>query len=125
MQCYFRDGGHDGENAHRYGSSPSNQRIESWWSFFRRSRSNWWINYFKRLVQDGILQLGNELHMECLWFCFLTVLQNELIETVEHWNTHYIRPSRYDTVPGVPNVLYFLPELSGGNDLPLQMLLRV
>lgn len=81
MQCYFRAGGNDalaGENAHRYGSSHANQRIENWWSFFRRSRSNWWINYFKVLVQDGVLQTGNELHMECAWFCFSQVIQNEL-----------------------------------------------
>lgn len=119
MQCYFRASGNDalaGENAHRYGSSHANQRIENWWSFFRRCRSNWWINYFKVLVQDGVLQTGNELHMECAWFCFSQVIQNELNEIVEHWNTHYIRRSRHDTIPGVPNVLYHLPELSGGTD---------
>ena len=32
----------------------------------------------------------------------------------EHWNTHYIRKSRYDTVAGRPNSLYFLPEINGG-----------
>ena len=34
MQCYFRAGDTDaldGENAHRYGSSHANQRIENWW----------------------------------------------------------------------------------------------
>ena len=119
MQCYFRASGNDalaGENAHRYGSSHANQRIENWWSFFRRSRSNLWINYFKVLVQDGVLQTGNELHMVCAWFCFSQVIQNELNKIVEHWNTHYIRRSRHDTIPGVPNVLYHLPELSGGTD---------
>jgi hypothetical protein len=33
MQCYFRASGDDefaGLNAHKYGSSPSNQRIEGW-----------------------------------------------------------------------------------------------
>ena len=35
MQAYFRSDGDDelaGVNAHRYGSSPANQRIECWWS---------------------------------------------------------------------------------------------
>ena len=119
MQCYFRAQGDDvlaGEKSHRYGSSHANQRIENWWSFFRRCRSSWWINYFKDLVHDGILKLGNELHMECAWLCFSPVIQQELNELVEHWNSHYIRRSRHDTLPGAPEVLYYLPELSGGSD---------
>ena len=42
MQCYFRQNGNDQfawSNAHKYGTSPANQRIESWWSHFRRARS--------------------------------------------------------------------------------------
>lgn len=41
MQCYFRQDGEDtfaGEKAHRYGSSPAHQRIEAWWTHFRRGR---------------------------------------------------------------------------------------
>ena len=40
MQCYFRSNGADefaGVKAHRYGSSPANQRIECWWSFLRKN----------------------------------------------------------------------------------------
>ena len=50
VQSYFCCDGHDehaGTKAHIYGSSHSNQRIECWWSSFRKSRSNWWINFFK------------------------------------------------------------------------------
>ncbi|KAK3705579.1 hypothetical protein QZH41_008447 [Actinostola sp. cb2023] len=57
MQCYFRAECRDeflGEKAHQYGSSPSNQRIEGWWS------SNWWIILFKDMTQSGVLELGNE-----------------------------------------------------------------
>ena len=44
MQSYFRPDGDDefaGSKAHQYGSSPSNQRVEGWWSIFRQSRSDW------------------------------------------------------------------------------------
>ncbi|CAB4001850.1 Hypothetical predicted protein, partial [Paramuricea clavata] len=34
----------------------------------------------------------------------------ELDELQHHWNTHYIRRSRHDTLPGRPDELYFLPE---------------
>lgn len=33
-----------------------------------------------------------------------------------NWNTYHIRPSRHDTVGGVPDVLFQLPELSGAFD---------
>ena len=74
MQTYFRQDGSDefaGEKAHRYGTSPSNQRIECWWSFLRRGRSSWWIHLFKDMVDSGLLDLGSKLHTECLWFCYL------------------------------------------------------
>lgn len=117
MQAYFRQNGRDqfaGEKSHRYGTSPSNQRIECWWSFLRRGRSSWWIDLFKGLVEDGLVDLGSELHRECLWFCYQGVIQEDLDHVKYHWNTHRIRPSRHGTVPGVPDVLYFLPQRSGG-----------
>ena len=81
MQCFFRQNGNDelaGDRSHKYSSSPSNQRIEAWWSYFRRHRSNWWINLFKDMIDYDMLDLGNEFHIECLWFCFSKVLQNDL-----------------------------------------------
>lgn len=117
MQCYFRQDDNDelaGMNAHKYGSSPSNQRIECWWSFLRRGRTSWWIDLFKEMVNSELLDLGNMLHTECLWFCFQGVLQEDLDEVRLHWNTHRIRYSRHGTVPGVPDVLYHVPEQSGG-----------
>ena len=35
---------------------------------------------------------------------------------MDHWNTHYIRRSRYDTVSGRPDELFYLPELHSGKD---------
>lgn len=119
MQCYFRADGNDqfaGEKAHQYGTSTRNQRIENWWSHFRKMRSNWWINFFKDMSSSGILDLDNELQKECLWFCFHAVLQEDLQKTKDTWNTHHIRPSRHDSVSGSPDVLYYLPERSGGMD---------
>ena len=52
--------------------------------------------------------------MECLWFCFSDLIQQILDDVKEEWNTHYIRESRYDTVRGRPDTLYYLPGLSGG-----------
>lgn len=125
IQCYFCNDNYplNGENAHRYGASTSNQRIENWWSHFRRTSSNWWIHFFKDMLDADVLNLNNELHMECLWFCFHGVLQDALNEVKEYWNSHYIRSSRHETVGGVPDILYFLPERSNAVDclVPLSL----
>lgn len=115
MQCYFRQNGQDefaGEKAHKYGSSPANQRIEAWWSHFRRGRAGWWIDFFKDMVNAGVLDIGNVMQMEALWFCFEAVIQNELDNVKQHCNTHRMRPSGHGTVPGVPDVLFYLPQRS-------------
>ena len=119
MQSHLRANGNDqfsGTKAHRYGSSPANQRIEGWWSFLKRSRSSWWINLFKNMCESGALELGKSFHMENLWFCYSKVIQKELDQVRDHWNSHYIRQSRHDTIPGVPDILYYLPERTGGTD---------
>ena len=51
-----------------------------------------------------------------MWFCFSGVLQIALDDMKKYWNTHYIRQSRHETVAGVPDILFFLPENSGGTD---------
>lgn len=119
MQAYFRSSGEDhlaGCKAHRYGSSPANQRIECWWSFLRKNRSNWWINFFKDLVETGDLDTSNDMQKECLWYCFSGLLQQDFNTVKQHWNTHYIRKSRFETVEGRPDELYYLPECAGATD---------
>ena len=119
MQCYLRAEGTDdwaGEKAHVYGSSPANQRIEAWWSFLRRNRSGWWIDFFQDMSNHGLLEVGNMYHMEALWYCFNKLLQEDLTMVKEHWNSHYIRKSQHETVSGIPDILYFLPEYYGGEN---------
>ena len=54
--------------------------------------------------------------LECLWYCFNEIIQQDLEFVKLHWNTHHIRPSRHDTVSGKPDEVFYLPELSGGID---------
>ena len=111
-QCFFI--GND--LAHIYGTSPHKHRIEGWWSYLRQHLTTWWINFFKALLEQQVFTTGNELQMECLWFCFATLIQQDLDRLKEHWNTHYIRESRHNTVKGRPNELFYLPELRGTED---------
>ena len=43
-----------GYDSFRYGSSTSNQRIEAWWSQFRKAKGTWWINFFKDLIDSNV-----------------------------------------------------------------------
>ena len=118
-QCFFRRNGTDslaGLKAQRFGSSHSNQRIEAWWAFLRRTWSTWWMNFFKDMIHEGHLDASNKLHLECIWFCFKNLIQNELNGVMEEWNNHYIRKSRFQTASGIPNNLFFLPESVGATD---------
>ena len=54
--------------------------------------------------------------MQCLWICFSSLIQKDLDEVKEHWNTHRIRPSRFDTISGIPDELFYLPERHGRVD---------
>ncbi|XP_054886887.1 uncharacterized protein LOC129360588 [Poeciliopsis prolifica] len=48
VQCTLRHAHTDyyaGSSSHSYGSSTGNQRIESWWSSFRRGRSQFWMDF--------------------------------------------------------------------------------
>ena len=81
IQSYLRRNHSDcfaGTNAHVYGTSPSNQRQEAWWSFFRRHRSNWIINFFKEMVECDEFHRNDPLEVSCLRFCFGPLLQNDL-----------------------------------------------
>ena len=65
------------------------------------------LTFFKDMVTAGVLDVGNVMQMEALWFSFEAVIQNELDNVKQHWNTH-----RHGTVPGVPDVLFYLPQRS-------------
>ncbi|KAI7809774.1 hypothetical protein IRJ41_016386, partial [Triplophysa rosa] len=107
---------HAGSRSHMYGTSLSNQRIESWWSIFRKARAQFWMDLFGDLRNEGHFNGSNE-HQCLLQFCFQNILQADLDECVELWNKHRIRPSRLAMCPGgVPNELYYLPHRSGSRD---------
>ena len=109
IQCKFANN----TDAHRYGSSISNQRIENFWSHFKRIYLPWAIDFFKDLVATGSLILGNIVQMECLWFVLSPLIQCELDRLAKEWNAHKIRKSNHSLFSGIPDELYFFPESLG------------
>ena len=49
-------------------------------------------------------------------------MQNDINNVKDHWNSHRIRGSRFETVSDRPNILYSLPYLTNGEpDLQLDV----
>lgn len=117
MQRFFRRNALDefaGEKSFLYGKSTSNQRIEGWWTFLRKSESDFWIKYFKDLRDQGLYVETDKIHVECLKFCYMPLLREELYKVAAHWNLHKIRPSSNNNSPhGRPDINYFIPEAFG------------
>lgn len=113
VQRYFRRVDNDefaGDKSFVYGKSVSNQRIEAWWSMLRRECIDWWITYFKNARDRGMYDDGNNIHVECLKFCFSDLIQKELHRIARLWNLHKIRPStNADSPHGRPDTLYHIP----------------
>ena len=85
-------------------------------SFLRTTETNWWMNFFKDLRDQGLYSDDDPVQVECLKFCFMPLIQGELDHVTQHWNLPKIRlSSNVESPSGRPDVLYFLPELSGSS----------
>ncbi|OWF45037.1 hypothetical protein KP79_PYT01623 [Mizuhopecten yessoensis] len=120
LQPYFRYSARDsmaGMKSFMYGKSTSNQRIEAFWGLLRRQGFDWWINLFKDLRDMNAFDDCDPLHVECLKFCFMNVIQAELDRIAFHWNLHDVRSQKFAEAPhGKPDVLFFIPETLGAHD---------
>lgn len=127
IQRFFRrsmDDDFAGDKSFTYGKSTSNQRIEAWWGRLRQGCADWWIEFFKDLRDSGLYCDDNVIHCECLKFCFMDVIQNELHRAAKEWNVHRIRPSsNVESPAGKPDVLYFVPGSVNAQDylIPVDM----
>lgn len=100
------------------GSSVHNQRIERWWGYLGSSWTQYYKDLFKDLRDSGIHDVNNVLHCQCLQFCFMSIMQEELDRVREHWNLHKVRKMSNVVLPsGKPDFLYFNPEVFGKHDL--------
>ena len=120
-QCFLRRNHIDyyaGSKAHLYGSSHHNQRIEAWWSQFRHMKTQFMITFFRRMVNEGELNVDNDLQKACLQYCFGELIQIELDQCKDAWNSHYIGESTRSQCHGRPDTLYHIPS----EDFPDQSL---
>jgi hypothetical protein len=68
-----RDNLSDG-NSFVYGWSIANQRIEAWWCILRKKCSQFWMNLFSELKDNGEFT-GNLIDKNLIQFCFMALIQ--------------------------------------------------
>ncbi|XP_057306649.1 uncharacterized protein LOC130644886 isoform X2 [Hydractinia symbiolongicarpus] len=106
-----------GENSVLFEKSTSNQRIEALWLYLRKTKIDWWINYFKDMDSDGSWESSDMIHREALKFCSNEIVQKELDDFRVLYNTHRIRPYRNQHCPnGRPCFIYSVPEFYGSRN---------
>ncbi|XP_069109274.1 uncharacterized protein [Argopecten irradians] len=118
IQCVFRHDADDcfsGIDSFRVSRSVFNQRIEAWWSLLRRRQTHSWIAMLKDLESMGNFHRGNVNEMYSLRYCLMPLIQSELDNIRDEWNSHHVSYSRQASCPnGRPDVLYTLFEDTGG-----------
>ena len=58
--------------------------------------------FFLHLETEGVIDMTSAIDKECLWFCFSKIIQKDFDVLTDHWNSHRIRKSRFETIPGRP-----------------------
>ena len=97
-------------------TSPQNQRIESYWSVLQRDRLGWWRRFFQDLVDLELLNTDDPVVLDCLHYCFMGIIRDELNSVKEDWNTHIISRSHKSGPTGRPICVYYLPHLYDKQD---------
>ena len=106
---------HDPEISFRecymYGTSTSNQRIESWWAQLTKTATSTWMTFFRALTESNKYSndvLADRISLLAVYF---PTIRTDITHFVDNWNTHKIRkqPHRPSAVQGRPYNLFFHP----------------
>ena len=70
------------------GSSTHNERIERLWRDVFRCVGVLFVDTFRKLEEDGVLDCLNEIDLYCLHFVYLPRIESALDAFVDSWNNH-------------------------------------
>lgn len=60
------------------------------------------------------------VHLECVRYCFLPMINKKLYRVIQHWNEHTIRRnSNADCPSEKPDVMYLQPEIYPTRDFKM------
>lgn len=92
-------------------TSPQNQRIESYWATLQKDKIGWWRRFFRDLTDNELLDTSDPVVLDCVRYCFMGIIREDLKAIMDDWNNHIISKSRNGGPSGRPNCMYFLPHL--------------
>ena len=108
---YMHEDEYAGEKSFLKGRRTHNQRIECYWRQFRQHMGDFYIDLFKELESNNLLNISNPVHIECLRFCF----GDKAIR--KEWNEHKVRKQNCRNVVGsIPNEMFHFPKQFGAVD---------
>ena len=70
--------------------SPRKQRIELYLSVFQRDRWRWWRRFFQDFVDFELLNTDDPFQLECIYYCFMGIIREELNSVKQDWNSQII-----------------------------------
>ena len=85
---FLRDFSNEGNvlNSFSIVSSPMNQITEAYWSRFRKDRLGWWKHSLQDLVNLELFDPSDLVQVDCVRFCFIDLLREEVTEVATAWN---------------------------------------
>ena len=99
---------HQSSNAHLYGSSVTNQRIEALWCKLKPAVAGW-KDHFQQLHENHLYAPQDEHQLSSFRYCYMNLIQETLNAFMLYWNTHHVRKSS-ETAGGVPDLLFYANE---------------
>lgn len=67
------------------------------------------------------LNVSNNVHIECLRFCFIPVIEADLTKIMDSWNNHRLRKQNSICPPGRPSFLYSSSDALGCTDMQVNV----
>ena len=77
--------------------------------FSRRDKIGWWKKFFEDLNDLGFFDPSDEAVLECMHFCFMALIREDLSSIQSDWNVHIISRSRNGGPRSRPDTIFNFP----------------
>ncbi|KAL2041803.1 hypothetical protein N7G274_005587 [Stereocaulon virgatum] len=100
------------QDCYMYGTSTSNQRIETWWAQLTKTSTRKWIEFFSTIREAGYFSKDCLADRIAILAVYFPTIRTEITHFVDNWNTHKIRkqPHRPKSIQGKPYSLFYHPK---------------